>query len=258
MRFGDDLIQVVRDNSTAAQTDKGRHRYADLRKGDEKEFTQFIFNGDKVPWDKLGDATGTRGKDVKGNGGISTGDSYMQQMKTDHESSITYLPVCAGDGGDNLVEVSAPFIDSVYEHSVTIRSSNPGKSGICSASADRKTWKDPKYGEGFRVHAKKNLFSSRQMRDLCSMCGLDMHHGVCGAPGHNVEPEDVCKATNADINAVKASCGKEFKEGTDWYNVCVMEACASGEGSVAIAKIEQHVQHRMDKEDADDAALIEA
>lgn len=254
MRFGDDLIQVVRGAATAPQSENASAydywavlNVQDQNQGAEEDFTEFFVNGEKKSWGELGDAIGTRGVDVTGTGGISTGSAYLQQMKTEHESHKTMLPVCVGDGQDNLVEVGTPFLTGggnwpvVYEHAVTIRSSNPGTSGICSSTVDVLKDNDEK----FRVDAKKNLFSTKQMKSLCGMCRLDMNGGVCGAPGHSVSAEDVCNSTGGDHNAAKAACGKEFQEDSDWFSTCVMETCASGEGAVAIAKIEEQLQTEM-------------
>merc|ERR1712050_70749 len=96
--------------------------------------------------------------------------------------------------------------------------------------------------ESYRVDAKHNLFSSRQMKHLCSVCNLEMHDHICGAPGHDVPADVVCKQTGTDFDKVKAECAKTFDEGSDWLNVCIMETCASLGDAVAISKIEQHIQ----------------
>jgi len=120
MRFGDDLIQVVRGAATAPQSENASAydywavlNVQDQNQGAEEDFTEFFVNGEKKSWGELGDAIGTRGLDVTGTGGISTGSAYLQQMKTEHESHKTMLPVCVGDGQDNLVEVGTPFLTAV-------------------------------------------------------------------------------------------------------------------------------------------------
>lgn len=251
IRFGDDLIQVVRGSATAPTSENtSAHDYwAVLNPGNEEDVTEFYVNGVKKSWGALGDASDTRGSHVTGNGGISTGSAFMQQMKTNHESATTILPVCTGDDNGNLVEVGTPFFEVgwsdkwpvMYEHAVTVRSSDPGDAGICSS--DLETIKTE--GEKFRVDAKKNLFSSKQMKSLCGMCRLDMKDGVCGAPGHSVKPKDVCDSTGGDYKEAKKACKKEFDKDSDWFDTCVMETCASGLGAVAIAKIEAHVQKEM-------------
>lgn len=248
MRFGDDLIQVVRGAATAPQSENtsAYEYYAVLNQGSEQDFTEFFVNGEKKSWVELGDATGTRGNTVNGNGGISTGSAFLQQMKTEHESKGTMLPVCAGDGEQNLVEVGTPFLKGggkwpvVYEHAVTIRSTHPGSSGICSSTVDVLQ----ENNEMFRVDRKKNLFSTKQMKSLCGMCRLDMKDGVCGAPGHSVSAEEVCISTGGDYSAAQAAC-HDFQDDADWFSTCVMETCASGEGAVAIAKIEEQLQKEM-------------
>jgi hypothetical protein len=244
MRFGDDLIQVVRGDSTA---DKNKPGGYGAYTGAEEDWTEFFMNGDRVSWSELGDATGTRGKDVRGNGGVTAKESYLQQLKTNHESALTFLPVCAGNGKDTVVEVGTPAFGSVYEHAVTIRTSNPGVSGVCSGG-HISTWENGN-GEQFRVE-RKNLFSTNQMKDLCGMCGLAMHSGVCGAPSHPVPPEKVCESAGADIAAAQEACGKEFEKDSDWFSVCVMETCVSGDGAVAISRIEEHLQETMDADES--------
>lgn len=251
MRFGDDIIQVIRGEATKPNGNLPNNfgHYADLTgsQGPESEFTLFYLNGKKKAWSELGSATGTRGKDVSGSGGIASVSAYLQQMKTNRENEISMLPVCAGDEGKNLVEVSTPWFDSntgarVYEHAVTIRSTNPGGSGICASGNPASN------AESFRVDGKKNLFSTKQMKSLCSQCRLDMKGGECGAPGHSVSAQDVCTATGGDYNAAKQACSAEFLDGTTWLEVCIMESCAAGDGlqeAVAIAKVEEQIQMQL-------------
>jgi hypothetical protein len=260
LRIGDDLIHMVRGEATAPQSTKKNYKRGDNQywavldknaKGPEANFTEFFVNGQRKSWEELGDATGTRGKHVQGNGGTTTGSSFLRQLKTNRESGGSMLPVCAGDGEHNLVEVSAPHLKgshrwpSVYEQAVTIRSNNPGDSGICSATDDKKFWRKKSNGEQFKVDAKKNLFSTRQMKSLCDMCRLSMHDGVCGAPSHDVSAKEVCEGAGEDYNAAKAECINEFGEDSDWFDVCVMETCATGDGAVAISRIEEHLQEQL-------------
>lgn len=243
MRFGNDFIQVVRGESTVNMNRPGG--YGDYT-GPEEGWTEFYMNGDKLSWSEMGSATGTRGSQVSGEGGVTAGESYLQQLKTNHESDLTFLPVCAGNGRDTLVEVGTPAFGGVYEHAVTIRTNHPGTSGVCGAG-HKSNWERGD-GEQFRVKGN-NLFSSKQMKSLCKMCGLKLHDGICGAPSHPVTPEQVCQSAGADIEAAREACGKEFQKDTDWHSVCVMEFCASGNGAVAISKIEEHLQKVMEDED---------
>jgi hypothetical protein len=238
MRFGDDLIHMVRGANSAPRTNQVA----------EVDLTEFYINGKKISWDELGNATGTRGKDVPGTGGLTTAFMYMQQFKTDHQSNMNILPVCAGNGQDSLVELTARKGSNWYVQEVTIRSNQPGRFGICGAE-DKELTKGAKQ-EAMRVDAKKNLFTTKQMKSMCDMCGLSMDHGACGAPGHEIPPEVVCKSAKADLDAAKAECAKAgFVEGTNWFDVCVMETCVSGEGAAAIAKIEEHMQEVMIQEE---------
>lgn len=254
MRFGDDLIQIVRSGATAPRSESTQHHdyYAVLRDSPEEDFTDFFVNGEKKSWWEIGNAEGTRGNSPQLGGGIATGHAYLQQMQMKgKEAAKSMTPVCCGDGEENIVEVSTPHFEVgwsdrwpvVYEHALTIRSSNPGDSGICSSSTE-----ELKNEEKFRVDPKKNLFSTRQMKSLCEMCRLDMHNGECGAPGHTATAEGVCMALpdgQAHFAAAKAACGQEFDEGSDWFSTCVMETCASGMEAVAISKIEAHLQKSM-------------
>lgn len=232
MRFGDDLIQWVRS--------PGTERPSSLP---ESERTQFYINGKQVSWEELGNSTGTRGNQVSGEGGLSTAFLYMQQMKTNHRSSQNQMPVCAGNGADSLVELTVRTGGNWYVQEATIRSNQPGTSGICSA-VETDLSKGPEQ-EAFRTDAKHLLFTSSQMKSMCDMCGLDMHNGECKAPGHDLPPDAVCHSAGADLEEAKKLCGVQFTEGTPWFSVCVMEECLTGQGAVTIAKIEEHIQELM-------------
>jgi hypothetical protein len=224
MRFGDDLLHMIR---------------GDIH-GPEAESTQFYINGAKVSWDELGESSGTRANSVTGKGGLTSAFLYMQKMKmTQQMQSIQ--PVCAGNADDSLVEMSVRKGHDWYVQEVTIRTSNPGRGGICSASEGEIA--SVAQQEQYRTDAKHNLFTSRQMKSMCNMCGLSMDGGACGAPGHDIPPEAVCHATGADLDAAKRECADSFSPGTDWFDVCLMETCVAGDGSVAIARIEEHLQH---------------
>lgn len=246
MRFGDDLIQIVRGGVTAPRSEDPSHHdyWAVLRDSPEEDFTDFFVNGKQESWYDFGNAEGTRGNSPQIGGGIATGNAFMQQMQMGKAKYMT--PVCVGDGKENLVEVSTPHFEVgwsdkwpvVYEHALTIRSSDPGDSGICSASVEEVKNDEEK----FRVDPKKNLFSTRQMKSLCDMCRLPMTDGACGAPGHTATAEGVCMSLPNGAQhyaAAKAACGQEFEVGSDWFSTCVMETCASGMEAVAIAKIEE-------------------
>jgi hypothetical protein len=239
MRFGDDIIQVVRGEK--GQAKNGMHTG-----GWDAEVTQFFVNDKKVEWNELGNATGLRGSQVPGTGGITSPFMYMQQEKTTNQNP--YLPVCAGNQKDTLVEVG---VQSMYYQDVTIRTNQPGTEGICSVENGEMS-NDPNLHETYRVPAKHNLFSTRRMKHLCHVCNLDVHSerwgDTCGAPGVNVSPEAICTQAGHDHEQARSECAKTFCDengencDAEWLDVCVMETCASGEGAVAIAKIEEHLQ----------------
>lgn len=224
MRWGNDIVQVV-------------------KASEEADLTDFFVNGEKVSWDQLGNATSNMGKDVSGIGGLSSGFMYMQQMKTNRHQGRNKYPVCAGNGQDTIVEVAAHGNYKNYWSGVTIRTSQPGSSGICSVKDGHMGGLDVQ--EQYRTDKKKILFSSRQMNHLCGVCNLGMHDHICGAPGHDATPEQVCDSVGASIETAKTECGKVFQDGTEWFNVCVMEECASGVEAVSVSKIEEHLQALM-------------
>jgi hypothetical protein len=225
MRFGNDIVQVLKSTEKA-------------------ELTDFFVNGEKVSWDELGNATGRLGRDVSGIGGLSTGFMYMQQMKTNRHQGRNHLPVCAGNGQDTIVEISSQGNYQNYWSGVTIRTTQPGSSGICNVDNGHMS-NNAAVHEQYRSDPKKILFSSRQMKHLCDVCNLGMHDHICGAPGHDATPEQVCDSVGANIETAHTECAKVFQEGTEWHDVCVMEECASGVEAVAIAKIEEHLQALM-------------
>jgi len=265
MRFGDDIIQVVRGLSTkpTSENRKDNRYFATLtnekgrQRNDEHTFTEFFVNGVQNSWEDLGEAKGTRGMHVRrsrGKGGVATGSAFLRQLRTTHENWGTITPVCAGDGDHNLVEVGIPYLRGsrrwpmVYEQAITIRSNDAGSSGICAGDVKS----IPRSKDSYRVNPKKNLFSSKQMKDLCGMCRLSMKDGVCGAPSHDVSAAEVCKSAGADIAAAKKECRAEFDEDDDWFDICVMETCATGDGAVAISKIEEHLQEEEENEEEEE------
>jgi len=232
MKFGDDIVHITHGEFNAG----------------EAEYTQFFINGAKIAWDELGDSTGARARNVLGSGGLTTPYLYLQKLKMTHQLDETVQPVCAGNNADTLVELSSRVWvpQGGYVQAVTIRSNSTGRQGICSASVG--SMDTAAEQEEFRTNRRHNLFTSLQMKKMCSMCGLDMNGGACGAPGLDASPELVCETAGADINAAKAACAENFADGTEWFNVCVMENCASGDGAVAIARIEEHLQEVMNHE----------
>jgi hypothetical protein len=245
MQFGEDIIQIIRGEETQPTKNVDSHDFGYFANflGDENKYTEFFLNGQKKEWSDLGDAVSTRGENVPGTGGLTSVSAFLRQMKTEHESSISMLPICAGDDKHNLVEVSTPWFDSttgqrVYEHAVTIRSSASNLGGICAASAETIS----SDSESFRVKPEDNLFTLKQMNSLCGQCRLHMDHGACGAPSKEVSAKDVCQATNADYDSAADACkGQGFAEGTSWFDACVVETCVTGEQALPIAKMEQHL-----------------
>lgn len=245
MQIGDDTIQIIRGEETRPTENAAAHDYGYFANllGDESKFTEFYLNGQKKEWSDLGDAVNTRGDHVPGTGGVTSVSAFLRQMKTAHESSISMLPVCAGDDKHHLVEVSTPWFDSttgqrVYEHAVTIRSSAANLGGLCAASADAIS----SNSESFRVKPANNLFTSKQMNSLCGQCRLHMDNGACGAPGQDVSAKAVCEATQADYDSAASDCKNEgFTEGTSWFEACVVETCVTGKQALPIAKMEQQL-----------------
>merc|ERR1719230_528056 len=98
----------------------------------------------------------------------------------------------------------------------------------------------------FRVDHARNLFGLDQMKTLCDMCRLDMDENSkeCGRQGHRVDTSEVCQRTGHSEASAKEECAAKFDEATEpgWYNVCVLEVCASGNSVATIAKIEEHIQ----------------
>lgn len=223
IRFGNDLLHMIR---------------GDIR-GPEAELTQFYINGAKVSWDELGESAGTRANSVTGKGGLTSAYLFLQKMKMTHQLD-SIQPVCAGNGQDSLVELTARKGGNWYVQEVTIRTNSVGYGGICSATESELAGEANQ--EQYRTDAKHNMFTSRQMKAMCDMCGMTMNGGACGAPGHDIPPEAVCGATGFDIEQAKRECSDSFSAGTDWFDVCVMETCVAGDGSVAIARIEEHLQ----------------
>jgi hypothetical protein len=244
LKFGDDMVHLIRGGSGGKNS---------LHHGGfDKDTTEFYINGARVQWDELGNATATqiRGNQVPGKGGMTTGFMFMQQEKTNLGNPV--LPVCVGNNQDTLVEVG---VEHMYFQDVTIRTSKPGKRGMCSVKdgkmdshANGKGASDNVH-EAYRTPPKKNLFTTRMMKHLCNVCNLDAHKdrwGVtCGAPGYDVTAEEVCKSTGADFAAAGAECEKEFDPDDDWHKACVMETCAGDTKAVAISKIEEHIQNNL-------------
>ena len=229
MRWGDDIIQL-------------------LKAENSNEYTEFVVNGKQVSWDELGDTASTWGRDVSGNGGLTTKFMFMQQMKTNRHNGQNKLPVCAGNGEDTLIEIGNHGNYNRFWQGVTIRTTQPGATGICSVPNGQMA-DNPTVQEEYRVDLKNSLFSARQIAHLCSVCNLEMHDHICGAPGIAAAPEDVCKTAGADYQEAAKQCGEKFKAGSGWFNVCVMETCASGEEASTISKIEEHLQELMDREE---------
>lgn len=190
-----------------------------------------------MAWEQLGEAIGTRGKDVPDvGGGVSVGESgFMQQMHTTLESENSMLPVCVGDGKGAIVEVSTPWFDDttkarVFENAVTVRMQKPAESGICGDAAENLQ------GEVHRVRSERSLFTSRQMKDLCDMCRLESDQGTCGAPSQDKTAEEVCQSVGASYEEAKQACMGDF-EG-EWLEACAMETCVGGPAATVLAKVE--------------------
>jgi hypothetical protein len=238
MRFGDDLIQIVRGSTHNNNAKNSLHSGAW-----NSDTTHFFLNGKQISWEELGDATKNeiRGSQVPGTGGMTSGFMYMQQQKTTNQNP--FLPVCVGNDEDTLVEVG---VQSMYYQDVTIRTNSPGSTGICSTPEGKMKNADQ---EQYRVVGTGNLFSTRQMKHLCNVCNLDVHHerwgDTCGAPAVDASPKDVCEQAGADYAKASAACEEIFHDQGDWVPVCIMETCASGDGAVSISRIEEHLQSLM-------------
>lgn len=241
VRFGEDIVHIMKGEVSGTHERIWSHR-GTIR----ADSSSFFLNGKAITWAELGNATGIRGSNVPDSGeqGVTTSSLFFQQERATGRHNNN-LPTCVGNNRDTLVEVG---VRGMYWQDVTIRSNAPGAptidSGICSTpngqmSADNH--------EAYRVEGHKNLFTTRQMKHLCQVCGLEMHHekwgDTCGGPGIPILPEEVCTRTGSNIEEVKAACSEAFpNEGDDWFGACVMEACASGDGAVAIARIEEQLQ----------------
>jgi len=275
MRFGTDIIQVIKGASTeksgtynvydASVRRRGwtRSGWHGGLKGPRVNYTDFYVNGKQVSWEELGDATGARGNQVSGNGGVTVGNAYLRQMKPSHSAYWNTLPVCAGNAAqDTIVEISMNTW-SIYNQRVSIRTSQPGLPGrsVCSApDVNKREWNWRNGGrdnsglplseqEKYRVRGKDVLFTTKQLASLCSMCGLDTdENGSCEAPGYSVSPEALCKDAGADFEKAKEHCA-EFKDELDWFNACVMEYCIAdvtegltGAEAVSMSRTEHHIQ----------------
>jgi hypothetical protein len=243
MRIGDDVVQMVRGVATEPKSDDKSHLYYHTKlspKEKENKFMKFYLNGQRMSWEELGEATGTRGQDVPAvGGGVPVGEAgFMQQMHTTLESEKSMLPVCVGDGKHTLVEVSTPWFNEdkqrVFESAVTVRMQKPAASGMCGISPEEME------GDAQRVAPKKSLFTSRQIELLCDMCRLEKdEHDICGAPSQEMSPAEVCAAVGASYEEAKAACGADFDG--DWLEACAMETCVGGPAATVLAKIEEQI-----------------
>jgi len=230
-KFDKDLVHIIRGGNTKAAQKGG---YANFT-GAEKTWTEFYVNGKHVSWEELGSSTGTRGNTVAGTGGHLGRNSFMQQMKTTHEGQLSFLPVCAGNGVDTLVEVSTPALAHVYEQAVTIRTSDPAHFGICGIQGGTGRL-GAEYDAQFRTDLKKSLFSVKQLKKLYDDCGVAMNDPP---PSHNVTPEEMCSNTGFNLREAEEECREAGLDATDdWFSTCVLEECASGRGAASITQSE--------------------
>jgi hypothetical protein len=271
-RFGTDVIQVIKGKSSGTVSSSGNRQYSRLS-GPEVNYTDFFMNGKEVFWEELGDGKKgprshkwTRGDGVIGTGGLTTGNAYLQKMKPTHSAYYTVLPVCAGDNRDSIVEVAMSGW-SIFNQRVTIRTSKPGNPGqsICSLPQGEKL--NSAQSENYRVRGKDLLFTTEQMHQLCTMCGLPMKQidgkDSCEAPGVSASPEEICKEFDMDFSEAKTHC-KDFATQSDWFDACVIEYCVAldveGDSAVSIAKTEKKIQDELnylDKMEAEGKDLVD-
>jgi len=242
MRFGDDVVQMIRGKATAPESDDPANpKYFTKLSPKEREnkFMKFFVNGEPKTWEDLGAARGTRGQDVDDvGGGVRVGNSaFIQQMHTTLETGNSMLPVCVGDGKETIVEVSTPWFDDtrgqrVFESAVTVRMSKPAETGMCGDLPDGLQ------GDAHRVKPSDSLFTSRQMKSLCDMCRLESDGDTCGAPSREQTAEEVCRFVKADYQAARDECLGDFAGEEDWVEACTMETCVGGPSGTVIAQLE--------------------
>jgi hypothetical protein len=193
--------------------------------GPKEGLIDYYVNGNKMEWDQM-------------EGGVGVGtEGFLQQMQAAYSNAM--MPTCVGDE-HNIVEMAVPYLQDtktvprVFHTGVTVRMATPSGDGLCTRTDI------PDQGAQYRVSAKDSLFSSKQMKLLCELCRLEEDHGSCGAPASAVTAEELCTAMNADINAARESCRADFDENDGWFDSCVMEVCADGNGAEHYSVQELH------------------
>jgi hypothetical protein len=195
--------------------------------------------------------------------------SFISQLSAtssnENDGKYAVDPVCIGDNnGTFLVDYSVPVVHGrwplVYETSVTVFAENPetdGSGTICgdrelqkAINKPRKGYFDEKTMEKYKVPGGEVLFSSKDMASLCDTCKMGpLTNGLCGSGFDKVKyeklHEDFCthKASEDDtqdfsIDKAKTAC-EALKDDGSWYEVCLVEQCASFGAGMALIDAEE-------------------
>jgi len=132
-------------------------------------------DGEKVPWEELGDDTTGESKNVHGDveNQLQKGKWWAQQMSLQHDNndkSRSFKPMCVGDSHRQvMIKASVPHVFGIYEPVVTIEMANDlvknlESEGLCMGPDGASKSPDVSYSE--------SLFSVPELYQLCTVCNM--------------------------------------------------------------------------------------
>jgi len=166
-------------------------------------------------------------------GGFAEDNFFAQQHVNPHFTRDVVAPTCVGDHeGDVLVKTALPLFPNIYEPIVTLEVSLDTFNGLqsdnqlCMASST-----DSARGIA-PVDSKHSVFSTKELRQLCEVCGLlgkDVGEGDfhgCNNPSKDRPPtlgSVLCEERKL-LDAANEAC-TDFSGEPDWLNACLIEYC---------------------------------
>jgi len=165
--------------------------------------------------------------------GFAEDNFFAQQHINPHFTRNVVAPTCVGDHeGDFLVKTALPLFPNIYEPIVTLEVSADVFSGLqsgnqlCMASST-----DSARGVA-PVDAEHSIFSTKELRSLCEVCGMlgkdvsdgNFHGG--NNPAKDKPPtlgSALCEERKMS-EAANEACS-EFSGEADWLNACLIEYC---------------------------------